>query len=118
MHTLTSGARPRPAAYERARLALSSAYGFPHDVWHWVYSKPEMFLGSLPLANCLSTIDLSGPDTTDRDAVQPIFVLTSGWRSGSTLLQRIVVTDPKLLIWGEPLGDLGLIPQITNMLAQ
>lgn len=118
MHTLTSGAKPRSVAYERARLALSLAYRFPRDVWHWMYSKPEVFLGSLPIANCLSTIDLSTTDTAGQDTAQPIFILASGWRTGSTLLQRILVTDPKLLMWGEPLGELGVVSQITNMLAQ
>jgi hypothetical protein len=32
----------------------------------------------------------------------PIFVLAAGWRSGSTLLQRMLVADPTALVWGEP----------------
>ena len=36
-------------------------------------------------------------------APSPIFVLSAGWRSGSTMLQRmIMVNNPDLLIWGEP----------------
>ena len=37
--------------------------------------------------------------STDR----PIFILSAGWRSGSTLLQRMIMQhNSKLLIWGEP----------------
>lgn len=35
----------------------------------------------------------------------PIFLLSAGWRSGSTLLQRLVCSDGSTLIWGEPFGD-------------
>jgi hypothetical protein len=31
----------------------------------------------------------------------PVFVLAAGWRSGSTLLQRLVMSDDEVLIWGE-----------------
>jgi hypothetical protein len=31
---------------------------------------------------------------------QPIFVCAVGWRSGSTLLQRLLMTDPSVLVWG------------------
>jgi Sulfotransferase family len=52
----------------------------------------------------------------DSDAEAPIFLLSTGWRSGSTLLQRILVTDPNVLLWGEPLGEMALLPGIAGML--
>jgi len=34
---------------------------------------------------------------------QPVFVLSAGWRSGSTLLQRMIMENNRdLLLWGEP----------------
>ena len=33
---------------------------------------------------------------------EPIFILSAGWRSGSTLLQRLVSSGEGVLIWGEP----------------
>jgi hypothetical protein len=37
------------------------------------------------------------------DEERPVFVLSSGWRSGSTLLQRMLMENNKeLLLWGEP----------------
>ena len=47
----------------------------------------------------------------------PIFLLSTGWRAGSTLLQRVLVTDPRLLIWGEPLAEMGLVSRITEMVS-
>lgn len=33
----------------------------------------------------------------------PVFILSAGWRSGSTLLQRMVMAhNPEVMIWGEP----------------
>lgn len=35
----------------------------------------------------------------------PVFILSAGWRSGSTLLQRLICSDSRTLMWGEPFGD-------------
>lgn len=35
---------------------------------------------------------------------EPIFILASGWRSGSTLLQRVLCSHPDVHIWGENRG--------------
>jgi hypothetical protein len=32
----------------------------------------------------------------------PVFLLSVGWRSGSTLLQRLIDTSGDILLWGEP----------------
>lgn len=47
-------------------------------------------------------------DATD-DTEAPIFLLSAGWRSGSTLLQRLIMSDSRVLIWGEPYDECGLI---------
>jgi hypothetical protein len=37
------------------------------------------------------------------DGAPPVFILSAGWRSGSTLLQRMVMANnPDIIIWGEP----------------
>lgn len=33
---------------------------------------------------------------------EPLFIFSAGWRSGSTLLQRLVVSADKHFVWGEP----------------
>ena len=45
-------------------------------------------------------------------ANEPVFMLTSIWRSGSTLIQRLLCSDPQIYIWGEPYGDAGIVPHL------
>jgi hypothetical protein len=47
-------------------------------------------------------------------AGEPIFLLAAGWRSGSTLLQRLAVSSGEALVWGEPYGRAGIIPALTQ----
>ena len=48
------------------------------------------------------------------DNEEPIFLLSAGWRSGSTLLQRLVMSDPRVLIWGEPYDECGMIQALAG----
>lgn len=48
------------------------------------------------------------------DDEQPIFLLSAGWRSGSTLLQRLLMSDPEVLIWGEPYDECGIIQALAD----
>lgn len=45
----------------------------------------------------------------DHDDDSPIFLLSAGWRSGSTMLQRLIMSDSRVLIWGEPYDECGTI---------
>jgi hypothetical protein len=65
----------------------------------------------------IAALDKCGSDLAQEATVEesPIFLLSTGWRAGSTLLQRILVTDPRLLIWGEPFGEMALLSRITEM---
>ena len=63
---------------------------------------------SLDKLDALSEAPLSTCDE------QPVFLLALSWGSGSTLLQRILMTDPSLLLWGEPYGRMGLLPGFTR----
>ena len=42
----------------------------------------------------------------------PIFILSAGWRSGSTLLQRLICSDKDVMLWGEPFGDTIPVPRL------
>jgi hypothetical protein len=54
---------------------------------------------------------------TDKDVTdEPIFILASGWRSGSTLLQRLINSNQQTLIWGEPFANCNLIQNQTDSL--
>lgn len=50
----------------------------------------------------------------DDDGEEPIFLLSAGWRSGSTLLQRLLMSDPEVLIWGEPYDECGIIQALAD----
>jgi len=41
---------------------------------------------------------------------QPVFLLSAGWRSGSTLLQRMIMeNNDDIMIWGEPFSRCNLV---------
>lgn len=52
-------------------------------------------------------------DETD-DQEEPIFLLSAGWRSGSTLLQRLIMSDSRVLMWGEPYDECGMIQALAH----
>lgn len=45
---------------------------------------------------------------------EPVFLLSAGWRSGSTLLQRLVMSDSRVFIWGEPYDECGMIQMLAE----
>jgi hypothetical protein len=70
------------------------------------------------LSEAMAALDSSSRVHNDTEGESPIFLLATGWRSGSTLLQRILVTDPHVLMWGEPLGEMALVSEIAGMLTR
>jgi hypothetical protein len=50
----------------------------------------------------LAAIARRWPALVSPETSAPIFILSAGWRSGSTFLQRWLMRDNDLLIWGEP----------------
>lgn len=54
------------------------------------------------------------PADATHDTEAPIFLLSAGWRSGSTMLQRLFMSDPSVLIWGEPYDECGLIQSLAE----
>lgn len=49
------------------------------------------------------------PSSQAEDPERPIFLLSAGWRSGSTLLQRLILSDSRVMLWGEPYDECGII---------
>jgi len=47
--------------------------------------------------------------TSSEPSAAPVFILSASWRSGSTLLQRLLCSDPGMVIWGEPYDHCDLI---------
>jgi hypothetical protein len=56
------------------------------------------------------------PWVEDASTEDPIFILACGWRSGSTVLQRIIASSKQAIIWGEPYADSGIIPSLARQI--
>lgn len=54
------------------------------------------------------------PPAAAGDVDDPIFLLAAGWRSGSTLLQRCIMSDARVLMWGEPYHESGLVQALAE----
>jgi hypothetical protein len=50
------------------------------------------------------------------DDESPIFIFSAGWRSGSTLLQRLISSSNKLFLWGEPFDRSNIIQSLSDTL--
>jgi hypothetical protein len=48
-------------------------------------------------------------------ADRPVFLLAAGWRSGSTLAQRLLVSDGSVLVWGEPYDHSAAVRRLAEM---
>jgi len=49
-------------------------------------------------------------------ANRPVFVLAAGWRSGSTLMQRLVASTGEIFMWGEPYDHAALVMRLAESL--
>ncbi len=77
--------------------------------------RPRIYIpGSGAVLEAVRSLDRAVPAG---DSEEPVFVLATSWRSGSTLLQRILVSNPQVLVWGEPLGRLAIVPRLAHALA-
>lgn len=56
-------------------------------------------------------------NTSNQNAA-PVFLFAAGWRSGSTLLQRLMTNSGQILLWGEAGGALNAIHDVATRYAQ
>ncbi|MCL5059539.1 MAG: sulfotransferase [Candidatus Thermoplasmatota archaeon] len=75
----------------------------------------QLTRGYTGIGSGLATLEAACSAPQD-DTVAPIFLLSAGWRSGSTLLQRLVMSDRRVLIWGEPYDECGPIQAMADTL--
>ena len=47
----------------------------------------------------------------------PIFIFSAGWGSGSTLVQRIVMSSREVLVWGEPYDRAAPVHRVSSTLS-
>jgi hypothetical protein len=101
----------------RRRVVYRIRRNWIRELWDWARCGRVSITKVRDLAFSLDALNASSEHTELLDRESPIFVLATGWRSGSTLLQRILVTDPKVLLWGEPLGEMAMLSRISEMLS-
>lgn len=68
----------------------------------------------LSLEESIDAFSKRWPEIQSDSDSDPIFIFSAGWRSGSTLVQRLVCSSGKILIWGEPYGHSGLIDHLSR----
>ena len=49
---------------------------------------------------------------------RPIFIFSAGWRSGSTMLQRVITSSGQILVWGEAGGALDRLTDLMSCYEQ
>jgi hypothetical protein len=57
--------------------------------------------------------DLAGPRRAP--SAPPVFVLSAGWRSGSTAVQRLIISGGTCFVWGEPYPTSRILPRLQRM---
>jgi hypothetical protein len=68
-----------------------------------VLKRHRLTLQALPgVPDAISHIEQRWQLKKNASKEQPIFIFSAGWRSGSTLVQRLVNSCANVLIWGEP----------------
>lgn len=91
--------------------------GCRRELWAWLRCQTVVLPDAKQFADSLAALHSQVSDHAEDEAEAPIFLLSTGWRAGSTLLQRILVTEPRLLLWGEPLGEMTMVSKITEMIS-
>ena len=62
----------------------------------------------------LSEIGLRWPNVHSSAEEKPVFILSAGWRSGSTMVQRLVMSHQPIIIWGEVYSHARIIRHLSD----
>ena len=74
-------------------------------------------LRSMPsLDNAIESARSRWPISEGDEQQRPVFVLSTGWRCGSTLLQRLILSSPEILMWGEPYAHCDYVRKMADSL--
>lgn len=88
---------------------VHSLFGHAHI---WQKHKRYKYLPN-DLFSALNAFQANASIDIHKSTHKPLLILSAGWRSGSTLLQRALTSGDDYLIWGEPYGDFGLLESLT-----
>ncbi|MCU4137988.1 MAG: hypothetical protein MW689_001559 [Thermodesulfobacteria bacterium] len=78
------------------------------------FTLPPELKEAYKITKALKYIKQRWPElwNSNNDSEYPVFIFSAGWRSGSTLMQRLVISSGEVAIWGEPFGRAGIIPRL------
>lgn len=62
----------------------------------------------------LAQIKQRWPEVKSTEQAMPVFILSAGWRSGSTLVQRLIMSRQSILVWGEPYSHARIISHLAD----
>lgn len=87
------------------------------DLYRAVFARiagPEARADAANLAERLETFVSRFPQAAAASDDSPVFLLAAGWRSGSTLVQRVLMSGGGLMIWGEPFARAGIVASLLS----
>jgi hypothetical protein len=94
------------------RRTLETLLGTPEA---HLLKRRERAVAARPLRAVIAAVEArreGGAEPAD----EPLFVLSAGWRSGSTLVQRLVNSGGERFLWGEPYSRADLVPRLADSL--
>jgi hypothetical protein len=77
-------------------------------------ARPEARADAAALGARLETVRARFPEALGDSDEMPVFLFAAGWRSGSTLVQRVLMSAGDLMVWGEPFARAGLITTLVD----
>jgi len=91
---------------------LEAMVGRPSTVW-----RHQRLQRGLPsVGDAVSALEDRADAVATAVEDEPLFIFSAGWRSGSTLLQRLIVSAGTHFIWGEPYHRSDVIRRLAESL--
>lgn len=110
MH-LASHARKLLQLIRKQALSAASALGLRRLR---LYHRRRAVELTPSIKDALSLVDSHGATSTPESCETPVFIFSSSWRSGSTLLQRLICSERNVIIWGEPYAHCAYIQAMSR----
>jgi hypothetical protein len=95
-----------------ARRALETLLGTPEA---HLLKRRERAVAARPLREVIAAVE-ARRGTAEAPDDEPLFILSAGWRSGSTMVQRLVNSGGGYFLWGEPYSRADLVSRLADSL--
>jgi hypothetical protein len=92
-------------------------YSFLNRLEQWMFIPP-MIRKSGSISEGIYWYKKRWPDLENKhDVTKPVFIFSAGWGTGSTLLQRLLVSSNEIAVWGEPFDITMSLPRLASVLS-